>query len=201
MKKIFAILLAVLMLIALVACDDKKDDNDTEDTSTETKNEKDDPTEGVVVYDRETLNSDDDRETEDKKTEDNRTEEKKTDEKKTDEKKPTASNGKKIKEYVEENEEELLEAFESSFASSSGLTCTSSVEVEGNGFIIYVNINELEDLDNDMKKQMQEAYDSAEDYFDLLLDQLQDEVPEIEYFKIVVCEKDGDPIATIEAED
>ena len=52
-----------------------------------------------------------------------------------------------------------------------------------------------------VKKQMQEAYDSAEDYFDLLLDQLQDEVPEIEYFKIVVCEKDGDPIATIEAED
>ena len=51
-----------------------------------------------------------------------------------------------IEKFVEENREELLSPMEESFATSSGMTCTSDVRAEGNGIIIDININELEGL-------------------------------------------------------
>ncbi len=110
---------------------------------------------------------------------------------------PNTSDNEKIKEFIEENEDELLGAMEESFATSSGMTCTSSIEVEGNGFIIKININELDNIDAETKQTMKEAYDSMGSTFDGLLDNMKTELPELEYFEIDVCEKDGDLLAPI----
>lgn len=105
-----------------------------------------------------------------------------------------------IEEYIEKNRSTLISSMESSFASSSGMTCSSSIEVEGRGFIVSININELDDVDDSVKSQMQSIYDAMQGTFDGMLKDLQAEVPVLEYFKILVCEKDGDVIATISAQ-
>ena len=105
----------------------------------------------------------------------------------------------KIVNYINLNKADLLEGFESSFASSSGMTCTSDVEVIGMGFVITININELENVDSSTKAQLQSTYDSMSSTFEPLLDQMQTELPELEYFEIDVCDKNGDLLATIVA--
>ena len=105
----------------------------------------------------------------------------------------------KIEKYVEENKSELLESMESSFATSSGMTCTSTIKVEGRGFVMQININEMENIDAETKALLQEIYDGMGDVFKGALEQMQSELPELEYFKVLVCEKDGDVLATIEA--
>ena len=102
-----------------------------------------------------------------------------------------------IVEYVEENEDALIQSLGASFAQSSGMTCDASVEVEGMGFIVTVKINELDDLDDETKEMMQEAYNALGEGFEPMLEPMQEELPELEYFEIVVCEKDGDEIATM----
>ena len=105
----------------------------------------------------------------------------------------------KIAEYVEKNKEALLAGMEASFATSSGMTCTSSIKAEGRGFVIQLNINELEGIDDETKSQLQAIYDGMSENFNGSLKTMQTEIPEIEYYKVLVCEKDGDILATIEA--
>ena len=112
----------------------------------------------------------------------------------------SSKNNEKVEKYVEENKAELISTMEESFATSSGMTCSSSVEVEGSGFIITIKINELDDVDSDTKEQMQTAYDAMDGTFKDALEMMQSELPELEYFEVEVCEKDGDLIATIHAE-
>ena len=99
--------------------------------------------------------------------------------------------------YLEQTNNELLSSMEESFATSSGMTCTSSIEVVGNGFEIYININELEDLPEITKTAMQKTYDGMDVYWDAALLAMQEDLPEVEYMKVYVCEKDGDVIAII----
>ena len=99
--------------------------------------------------------------------------------------------------YLEKDGSALLSAMESSFATSSGMTCTSSIEVVDNGFEIYININELEDVPAETKALMQTMYDEMDTYWDMSLASIQTELPELEYVKVFVCEKDGDVLATI----
>lgn len=106
-----------------------------------------------------------------------------------------------IQDYIDQNKSALLSSMESSFASSSGMTCTSSVKAQGNGMIISININELEDVDSATKNTLQSTYDSMQSTFDALLTQMQSEVSSLEFFTINVCEKDGDLLATITARD
>ena len=112
----------------------------------------------------------------------------------------TAANA-KIVEYVEKNEDELIDSMEQAFAKSSGMTCDSSMKVEGMGFIIKININELEDVDSSIKAQLQSTYDSMSSTFEPLLEQMQTELAELEYFEIDVCDKNGDLLATVVAGD
>ena len=88
---------------------------------------------------------------------------------------------------------------EQAFAKSSGMTCDSSIKVEGMGFIIKININELEDVDSSIKAQLQSTYDSMSSTFEPLLEQMQTELAELEYFEIDVCDKNGDLLATVVA--
>lgn len=105
----------------------------------------------------------------------------------------------KIAKYVEDNKKELLDSMEASFATSSGMTCTSSIEAEARGFVIQININELDNIDDDTKAQLQSIYDGMNENFVNSLELMQKELPELEYYKVLVCEKDGDILATIEA--
>lgn len=110
------------------------------------------------------------------------------------------SDAKKVADYVDKNRSVLLSTMEESFASSSGLTCTSSIKAEGCGFVIDININELSDVDADTKAQLQAAYDSFGSTWDAMLEQIQTELPELDYFVINVNEKDGTNLATIRAD-
>ena len=103
----------------------------------------------------------------------------------------------KVKAYVEDNKAALLSSMEQSFASSSGMTCTSSIRVDGCGIVIDININELDGLGDAEKKLMQEIYDSLDAQFDLAFDQMQKELPELEFFTVNVNEGDGDNIAVV----
>jgi flagellar basal body-associated protein FliL len=106
---------------------------------------------------------------------------------------------KKVAEAVKENEAELVSTMEAAFATSSGLTCTSSIKAEGTGFVISLNINELEGVDGETKAQMQAAFDQQASVFNSLLAQIQTEIPELTYYTIRICEKDGDILATVKA--
>lgn len=111
----------------------------------------------------------------------------------------SAAAEKKVADFVEVNRDSLISSFSESFATSPGMTCTSSIKTEGCGFIIQTNINELEDVSDEAKALLQEAYDGIDGTFEEALGQMQTELPELEYFKIIVCEKDGDELAIIHA--
>lgn len=102
-----------------------------------------------------------------------------------------------IVDYVENNKSTLISSMESSFATSSGMTCKSDIYVEDMGFVIKINVNELDNIDDATKAQLQSTYDSMDSTFETMLTTMQKEVPEIEYFELQLCEKDGDLLATI----
>ena len=103
----------------------------------------------------------------------------------------------KVKAYVEDNKADLLSGMEQSFASSSGMTCTSSIRVDGCGIVIDININELDGMGDAEKKMLQDIYDSMDAQFDLAFDQMQKELPELEFFTVNVNERDGDNVAVV----
>ena len=105
----------------------------------------------------------------------------------------------KVAAYVEEYGDVLLESMEYSFAATSGLTCKSTIKAVGSGIVISIKINEFDDIPQETKDLMQQAYDAMSNTFEGTLKDLQAEVPEVTYIKINVCEKDGDILATIKA--
>lgn len=104
-----------------------------------------------------------------------------------------------IVKYVDAHRSELLTSMEQSFATSSGMTCSSDIEVIGNGFVITIKINEMNDIPDEQKEMMQDIYDAMDSSFDMMLEEMKKELSSIEYFTIKVCEKDGDVLATINA--
>ena len=104
-----------------------------------------------------------------------------------------------IEEYMEDHGDELIDAMEEAFAKSSGMTCKSSYEVKGNELILEICINELEDVDDDIKKQMQDAYDGMQYVWDASLEEMQRELDELEKLTVRVCEKDGTLLAEVSA--
>ena len=103
----------------------------------------------------------------------------------------------KVAEYVNQNGAALKSTMEESFATSSGMTCTSTLKAEGCKIVMYININELQDVDATTKAQMQAAYDAMDSYFDSAFDLMEQELPELDAFVVNVCEKDGTLLATI----
>lgn len=104
-----------------------------------------------------------------------------------------------IVKYVDAHRSELLTSMEQSFATSSGMTCNSDIEVIGDGFVITIKINEMDDVPDEQKEMMQDIYDAMDSSFDMMLEEMKKELSAIEYFTIKVCEKDGDVLATISA--
>ena len=102
--------------------------------------------------------------------------------------------------FVDENYDEFLASMDESFATSSGMTCESYMEVIGNGIVVTIYINELEDLTDEQKQTLQSTYDSMGSLFDTMFDEMVAELPELEFFSICVCDVNGDPLAAIVAE-
>lgn len=105
----------------------------------------------------------------------------------------------KVAKFVDEQGDTFLSSMEYAFATSSGLSCTSSIKAKGTGFEVRININELEDVDSATKQQMQSTADAQSSTMKTALKELQKEVPELTYFKIYICEKDGDTLAVVNA--
>lgn len=155
MKKIFALMLALTMLLSLAACGGDKKDSGSNAGAFEPQQ---------------------------------------TQPQQTEPKSP-------VELYVEENKEALLASMEASFATSSGMTCTSDISVENDGIVINIYINELNDLSAGEKDMIQQTYDSMNAAFYQALLECRTEVPELAFMTIHVCEVDGDRVATIHADD
>lgn len=105
----------------------------------------------------------------------------------------------KVASYVNKYGDDFRAGMEETFAGTSGMTCRSSIKAVGTGIVVDMIINELEDVSQDVKDAMQDAYDSMDSEFEAILETIQEEVPEVTYLKINVCEKDGDVMATMKA--
>lgn len=176
MKKLLALLLALVICLSLMACSSKDKDN-KDDKTEDTSDVQEDTGESNGVQ------------TEPVSTEpvtDEPTEQ------------PTVQLT-AVEAFVEENKQDLLDTFTASF-SGSGMTCTANISASGNGFTIDVFIDELENLDDTTKELMQETYASLDSVFEEALTEMQTTLPELEYYNINVCDKNGVVIAVIEAD-
>lgn len=103
----------------------------------------------------------------------------------------------KIEAYVAKNGDELVSSMEQSFAASSGYSCNSTIKAVDGGIVVDINVNELDNLTKEQKDAMQAAYDSMDETFDGMFNDLKKELPEIKYMTMNVNEGDGDLIAAI----
>ena len=104
-------------------------------------------------------------------------------------------------EFVEEEGDVFVESFESSFeASSGGLTCDCSIDVKGTTLIVECLFNGVDDVDDDVKKQMQEIYDESKSVLKASFEPLKDEAPNLSHVYINICEEDGDRLASVDLE-
>lgn len=104
----------------------------------------------------------------------------------------------KVADFVSENRATLLESFESSFT-ASGLSCTSSIRASGTTFVIDVNVNDLSNVDDATKAQLQSTFDSMGGTFDDALELMQKDLPQLTGFSVNVRDRDGNQLATIKA--
>lgn len=104
----------------------------------------------------------------------------------------------KVLEYIQKNEATILNSFEEGF-SASGMTCRSSLKAEGTGFVVNVNINELQNVDAATKAALQQTYDAMSSSFDSMLSLMKTELPELTYFVFNICDADGNLLAAINA--
>ena len=108
---------------------------------------------------------------------------------------PTATEKNKVEEYIEANREEI----ETSFAEEFGENATAEVKAENNGVVITIYFNEIEEADDELKSELQAAFDEDVAGFQDIYAGLQEECPEAESLTMTVCAKNGDVLATIKA--
>ncbi len=175
MKKLLALLLALSLILTLAACGNGgKDDDDKDDDNTSVSSDKDEdvnsgiPTLPPSYGDDAQIDADD------------------------------AIGSSAVEEYINKNKEYLINAMESSLA-SSGMECKTSIEVIGNGFIITLKMVGVDNIDASAKAQMQSSLNQMQDYYDSLLSAMQLELPELEYLVYELCEEDGDFLADVTA--
>lgn len=97
----------------------------------------------------------------------------------------------RVADYADDAQEKLEEMF-----GDSGIEI--DVETEGCGIIVDLKITALNNITSSKKKELQNYYDSMSGTFESLLEDMQDEVPELEYMVFNVCESDGDLAAKVE---
>lgn len=183
MKKFLALMLAVLFCLSMVACGGGDDKSSDEPVKSNVGNNDD-----VVT---------DEPETEEVEIDIPETEEIEIDVPGSDIDEPVVTES--VEDFVEANGDMLLELFEQGFT-AAGLTCNSTVVADGNDIVFDININELENVDDATKAQMQESYDQQQATFDAMAQALKTACSDLEGVVINVCDKDGNVCAVIEAE-
>ena len=139
MKRILALLLAVVMVVGLVACGNKD---------------------------------------EDKKTGDN----------------AAPANNPKIEAFVKEQGQTFVDGVAQGF-SSSGMTCKATIEAKGEGILVKICIDGVDNVPEENKTAMQENIESTATALSSSLAALKNEVPEIQFMELHLCEQDGDLLA------
>ncbi len=114
--------------------------------------------------------------------------------------KPDDKKLKNIEKYLEKNKEQILSGLESGFTSSSSYTCKTDIKIIDYGFVVTFKINEIENADDTLKATMQKTYDTMDSYFENFFTTFRKEIPELEYLKFVICDKNGDVLATVNAD-
>lgn len=102
-----------------------------------------------------------------------------------------------IVKFMEDNGAEFTQTMESAIVESTGLECTTKTEVIGNGIVIDINIQGLNDIDDMTKALLQAEYDDMNASFEAELASMQKDLPELEYLTLNVNEEDGDLLAQI----
>lgn len=101
-----------------------------------------------------------------------------------------------VADYVDEHGDELLDDLEEGF-STTGMDCESSIKASGDGVEVKIKIGGIDDLSKDQKEQIQDTYDNMDSTWEAALEEIQDEESAVKFLRIIVCEEDGDKIATI----
>lgn len=104
----------------------------------------------------------------------------------------------KVKSYVKKNGDEIASGLEDSFSMSSGRECESTIKAVGTGIVIDIKVQGMDDLTSMQKEEMQEAYDSMSSVYESVLESLKEDIAEVTYLTINVCEEDGDLAAAIQ---
>jgi len=106
--------------------------------------------------------------------------------------------GNPVADYVKENKDEIIEGFAGGFE-QSGVTAEYSVKASGNDIILTVCIDGVNDLPDEQKDIIADAYESLGDAFAPALEELREtEIAELEKIIFEICEEDGDLIGKIE---
>lgn len=112
-----------------------------------------------------------------------------------------ASAEEKIADFVREHEDELVEKMVGSAESTAGMDVEASIKASGLGMIMTLKFGNLQDVPESTKELLQQQYDAQASTFEDALEMMQTDLPELEYYKVLVCDKDGDVLATVVAGD
>lgn len=208
MKKMLALLLALVMVFALAACGNSgannSDDDDNEGTTTSgTQNDptgnNEDPTGNN--NDKPTTNKTETRPIAVAPSESEPEADKPVVDEPVDRPMPgVTETPSAITEFVNgEGGQMFMEEFMVGFE-SSGLTCTANIEAMGTGFVITICINELDDVSEEDKAAMQASYDEMAPLMGDAMEAMKAELEGLTYFCVNVCDVDGDFLASLYVE-
>ena len=98
-----------------------------------------------------------------------------------------------------ENEGAAFEkSFEDSFGSSSGgIECDCKLSVDGTKLIVDCLVAGVDEVPEETRKEMQEAYDATAEELSEAFKPIKDEAPSLTEVILNICEEDGDVIAIV----
>ncbi len=104
-----------------------------------------------------------------------------------------------IEEYIEANGDKLIEIYESLNSTIvtliTPLNCTATIEAKDRGFILKYKTDidtSSETLDSILNLLKSFGYD--ENSAESIPDEIKNELPNLEYFRVLLCDKDGDSV-------
>jgi len=112
---------------------------------------------------------------------------------------PTVQNDPQLEKLIEEQGDAFIASFKEGFeGSAGGLKCELTLEVSGTELIFDCRIQDIDNVPDDAKAQMQEIYDQSKEGLKAELMALKEEAPNLSKVLLNVCEEDGDILAVID---